>query len=316
MFMKKIIIIGAYPSTEYTEKLLLDCISSLENKGYDLMIVSHYPVPQYIQEKVNYYIFDKDNTLDPMSLSPSAWMYNDVFDVHVKGQGRVGVIVKNMLNGISFAKHLGYEYFIYMESDNVIHSDDFIKLDETVNDLYVQDKKMFFFNYKLDKSVIYESLMFGGTPELFLNKISIPIVNQYLGDVMGETTLENIFYLIFEDQSKDYVLINEPSYDFLNKSFINKITGFYICDVLKSWDDERYFLWVWNIGITKDELIIVINDERIINLSPGYWHYDFLNENEVYSLSMSYGEFTDSKEFIVNETTKDYIKSKGFIKLK
>lgn len=316
MLMKKIIIIGAYPSTEYTEKLLLDCISSLENKGYDLMIVSHYPVPQYIQEKVNYYIFDKDNTLDPMSLSPSAWMYNDVFDVHVKGQGRVGVIVKNMLNGISFAKHLGYEYFIYMESDNVIHSDDFIKLDETVNDLYVQDKKMFFFNYKLDKSVIYESLMFGGTPELFLNKISIPIVNQYLGDVMGETTLENIFYLIFEDQSKDYVLINEPSYDFLNKSFINKITGFYICDVLKSWDDERYFLWVWNIGITRDDLIIVINDERSINLSPGYWYYDFLNENEVYSLSMSYGEFTDSKEFIVNETTKDYIKSKGFIKLK
>ncbi len=316
MVMKKIIIIGTYPSTEYTEKLLLDCIGSLENKGYDLMIVSHYPVPQYIQEKVNYYIFDKDNTLDPMSLSPSAWFYNDIFDVHVKGQGRVGVIVKNMLNGISFAKHLGYEYFIYMESDNVIHSDDFIKLDETVNDLYVQDKKMFFFNYKLDKSVIYESLMFGGTPELFLNKISIPIVNQYLGDVMGETTLENIFYLIFEDQSKDYVLINEPSYDFLNKSFINKITGFYICDVLKSWDDERYFLWVWNIGITRDELIIVINDDRIINLSPGYWHYDFLNENEVYSLSMSYGEFTDSKEFIVNETTKDYIKSKGFIKLK
>lgn len=316
MIMKKIIIIGTYPSTEYTEKLLLDCISSLENKGYDLMIVSHHPVPQYIQEKVNYYIFDKDNTLDPMSLSPSAWMYNDVFDVHVKGQGRVGVIVKNMLNGISFAKHLGYEYFIYMESDNVIHSDDFIKLDETINDLYVQDKKMFFFNYKLDKSVIYESLMFGGTPELFLNKISVPIVNQYLGDVMGETTLENIFYLIFEDQSEDYVLINEPSYDFLNKSMINKITGFYICDVLKSWDDERYFLWVWNIGVTRDELLIVINNERIINLLPGYWHYDFLNENEVYSLSMSYGEFTDSKEFIVNETTKDYIKSKGFIKLK
>lgn len=314
--MKKIIIIGAYPSTEYTEKLLLDCIGSLENKGYDLMIVSHYPVPQYIQEKVNYYIFDKDNTLDPMSLSPSAWFYNDIFDVHVKGQGRVGVIVKNMLNGISFAKHLRYEYFIYMESDNVIHSDDFIKLDETVNDLYVQDKKMFFFNYQLEKSVIYESLMFGGTPEFFLNKISIPIVNQYLGDVMGETTLENIFYLIFEVQSEDYVLINEPSYDFLNKSMINKITSFYICDVLKSWDDERYFLWVWNIGVTRDELLIVINNVRIINLLPGYWHYDFLNENEVYSLSMSYGEFTDSKEFIVNETTKDYIKSKGFIKLK
>ena len=316
MIMKKIIIIGTYPSTEYTEKLLLDCISSLENKGYDLMIVSHHPVPQYIQEKVNYYVFDKDNTLDPMSLSPSAWMYNDVFDVHVKGQGRVGVIVKNMLNGISFAKHLGYEYFIYMESDNVIHSDDFIKLDETVNDLYVQDKKMFFFNYKLDKSVIYESLMFGGTPELFLNKISIPIVNQYLGDVMGETTLENIFYLIFEDQSEDYVLINEPSYDFLNKSMINKITGFYICDVLKSWDDERYFLWVWNIGVTRDELIITINGVRTVTVMPGYWHYDFLNENEIYSLFMSYGEFTDSKEFIVDETTKDHIKSKGFIKLK
>ena len=36
---------------------------------------------------------------------------------------------------------------------------------------------------------------------------------------------DNIFYLIFEDQSEDYVLINEPSYDFLNKSIINKITS-------------------------------------------------------------------------------------------
>ena len=205
--MKKIIIIGTYPSTEYTEKLLVDCISSLENKGYDLMIVSHYPVPQHIQERVNYYIFDKDNTLDPMELSPSAWMYNDIFDVHVKGTSRVGVIVKNMLNGISFAKYLGYDYFIYMESDNIIHPDDFIKLDETINDLYVQDKKMFFFNYKLEKSFIYESLMFGGTPDLFLNKISNQIIGQHLANFMGETTLENIFYLIFENQSEDYILI-------------------------------------------------------------------------------------------------------------
>ncbi len=314
--MKKIIIIGTYPSTEYTEKLLVDCISSLENKGYDLMIVSHYPVPQHIQERVNYYIFDKDNTLDPISLSPSAWMYNEVFDVHIKGQARVGVIVKNMLNGISFANHLGYDYFIYMESDNVIHPDDFIKLDETVNDLYVQDKKMFFFNYQLESSVIYESLMFGGTPEFFLNKISNQLVNQYLIDFMGETTLERLFYLIFENQSDNYILINEPSYEFLNKSVINKITGFYICDVVKSLDDERYFLWVWNIGVTRDELIITINGVRTVTVMPGYWHYDFLNENEVYSLFMSYGEFTDSKEFIVDETTKDYIKSKGYIKFK
>lgn len=316
MFMKKIIIIGAYPSTEYTEKLLFDCIGSLENKGYDLMIVSHYPVPQYIQEKVNYYIFDKDNTLDPISLSPSAWMFNDIFDIQIKNNARVGVIVKNMLNGISFAKHLGYDYFLYMESDNIIHPDDFVKLDESINDMYVQDKKMAFFNHIADSNIIYESLIFGGTPDEFLNKISSELINQFLTDLRGETTLERLFYSIFVNQKDEYLIINEPSSYFLNKSVINKITGTYICEVIKSLNDDRYFMWVWNIGVNKNELKITINGVRTLNVMPSHWFYDLINENELYSLDIDDGEFVINKEFIIDETTKDYIKSKGFIKLK
>jgi hypothetical protein len=63
--MKKIIILDTYPSTKEHLECLNECIDRLSGKGYDLMITSHYPVPLHIQEKVDYYLFDKENTMTP-----------------------------------------------------------------------------------------------------------------------------------------------------------------------------------------------------------------------------------------------------------
>jgi len=36
----KIIIISTYPSTKYAEEILVSCINSVSNKGYDIMLLN------------------------------------------------------------------------------------------------------------------------------------------------------------------------------------------------------------------------------------------------------------------------------------
>jgi hypothetical protein len=314
--MKNIIIVGTYPSTEYNEKMLDECISALTNKGYDIMIVSHYPAPQYIQEKVQFYIFDTDNTLDPAELSPTVWMYNQSFDLHLKGNARVNVIVKNMLNGINFAKYLGYKSFIYMESDNILVSEDFDKLNGVVNNLITEEKEMFFFLHQVESNVIYESLIFGGTPDFFINKISLPVVNNYLLDYGGEITLETIFYYIFRGEEDRYITINEPSNIYLGNSVINKNSSSFFCDVVKDSDNERYVLWIWNHESNTNDVTVQVNGQYSLTIHRGHWYFDILIEDIQYTLTIQDGENSYTKQFIVNETTKEKIRQMGYIRFK
>ena len=50
--MKKIIIISSYATTPEKEKTLNECIDKVSHKGYDVMLTSHYPVPDYAQPAV------------------------------------------------------------------------------------------------------------------------------------------------------------------------------------------------------------------------------------------------------------------------
>jgi hypothetical protein len=59
--MKNIIIIGTYPNDSYKLDMLNDCINRVKPLGYDIMIVSHYPIPEEIQSKVNYVLYDSEN---------------------------------------------------------------------------------------------------------------------------------------------------------------------------------------------------------------------------------------------------------------
>jgi len=54
--MKEIVIVSCYPNTNYKERLLDECVSKLKSLNKDVLIATHYPVPEYIVKKVNYYL--------------------------------------------------------------------------------------------------------------------------------------------------------------------------------------------------------------------------------------------------------------------
>jgi len=59
--MKEIVIVSCYPNTEYKERLLNECISKLKSLNKEVLIATHYPVPDYIVKKAEYYIYDSNN---------------------------------------------------------------------------------------------------------------------------------------------------------------------------------------------------------------------------------------------------------------
>ena len=106
--MKQIIVIGTYPSSPEKEKILSECIDKLSNIGYDIMVVSHYPLPIYIQEKVKYCIYDKENLFLPFELTPSYWFGTETYHAEVFSEGHFLTCSKNMFTALNLVKALNY----------------------------------------------------------------------------------------------------------------------------------------------------------------------------------------------------------------
>lgn len=318
--MKKIIIIDAYPNTQEHIDCLNECVDRLSGKGYDLMITSHYPVPYYIQEKVDYCIFDKENILIPYNLTPYSWMTNESFYLKVNAKGHVLTICKNMHNGISMAKSLGYEFFFFMEADNLLHEEDTSLIDILRSDMYESNRKMVFFKDKKLNYNFYETLIFGGSVVYFMDKIKLPLtLEEYIewisenGSFLSES-LEISFYKKFLEK-EDFLVIDENSESFFKKSVINKYSGCdYLCVVITNNIDDRFVLFLKNFG--KKTVDFRINDMSHIT-DPGCWSYRFVENNtEISVLMYQNNEIVGRRHFSVTEENRSKFAENGFIEFK
>ena len=318
--MKKLIIIDTFPNTKEHVDCLNECVDRLAGKGYDLMVVSHYPVPSDIQKKLNYCIFDKENIPIPYNLTPYSWMSNSSFYLQVNAQGHSIAICKSMYNGISTAKNLGYDFFFFMEADNLLHDEDITLLDEMQSKMHESDRKMIFFKNKEINYDFYETLIFGGSPEYFMDNIKLPItLEEYIewlsdsGSFVSES-LEISFYKKFL-KKEDFLVIDESSENFFKKSVINKYSGSdNLCVVVTNNLNNQCILFLKNFG-TKT-VNFKVNDVDNIT-EPGCWSYRFVENNaEISVLMYQNGEIVGRRQFSVTEENKSKFKENGFIEFK
>ena len=318
--MKKIIILDTYPSTKEHLECLNECIDRLSGKGYDLMITSHYPVPLHIQEKVDYYLFDKENTMTPNELMTYIWMSTESFYLQVNPKGVIIAICRNMYNGIAHAKSLGYDFFYFMEMDNLFHEEDYSMLDELQKKMNEEEKKMIFFKNKELNYDFYETLIFGGSPTYFLENIKVPLtVDEYIkwmsdsGDFVS-VSLEETFYSKFS-KKEDFLVVDESSENYFSKSTINKYSGTdNLCEVVTNNFDDRFILFLNNFGTKSSKF--QINGSDFI-LEPGCWHYRYIeNNSEISVLIYQNNEITSRREFLVNDEKRKEFSERGFIQFR
>ena len=318
--MRKIIIISSYATTSEKEKTLNDCIDKVSNKGYDIMLTSHYPVPDYIQKKVNYCIYDSDNILLPYDISPSFWIENEQFYIEVNINSHNLTICRNMLNGIGLSRIMKYDFFFFMESDNIFSDDNFIKLDDLSNQMLINNKHLIFFKNQWisehnESHVNYETLIFGGKVNYFLDNMPLPstiieYIQMYSPNKDGLYTLilEKIFFNKLSHLEEQIFIINESSKTFFSNSIINKYFITNICDVVVSNIDNNYILFISNFSGCN--LIYEINSINK-DFFPGMWHFNGISEDTYIVVKTEDGEILDRKSFIVSEFNRDKISEKA-----
>lgn len=132
------IIISTYPDTTARKKLTKECIESFKKTGRKIILASHYPVSEDIQNLVDYYIYDANNIMIHHSYYNRFWNYNDEYEVDMNISGLTKgnqsfAAYTNLLNSFKLAKQLGFKKALFAVYDVILHADDLSKVEEIFN---------------------------------------------------------------------------------------------------------------------------------------------------------------------------------------
>lgn len=284
--MKDLIIVTSFCDTKEKLEVLRNLVNQIKTQQdfFDLMIVSHTPIPIDIVEKSNFTLYDKKNELlfdtdlrstpwfDPNNDRPILSIHTAFFNTHL-------AIWRMMIIGNSIAKNCGYKKVHHIEYDTSIK--DFSELFDNSNLLENYD------------AVTYTKFIATVDPILF------GTYQAYRTDTLHSDLLildeEGIKQMIrnSEDKSPERMLLDLLNY---RKKIItkdkkdldrggnefgmshNKISNGNTAWCLPYYDKktEKLGFVVWNMEETYEniEVQLVYNDEKIINLGvigPKHW---------------------------------------------
>jgi len=285
--MKTLIIIDTYPSSSKKYQELVDCVDSLKPTGLDILVTSHYPVGQDVQQKINYYIYDSNNLLIPSS-QRNYWG-NEHFFCEYYLPYHAPAICLNWYNGFNFAEIHGYEFVVYISSDCIFSLEDSQKLVELIEFCNENKKKGFVFNpqdwivHPCDRpeqgKFIWETLMFGFCVEDFLLHFSPPknLDSYNLLPCQGYL-LEINFYIKLQPLNKEIHVIPSGSSQFFNKSEIDLSSSVtFFCDLIKITSQEHRLIFLLLLGKNSQNMTVklFIDSQQILDnvFYPNSWFY-------------------------------------------
>jgi hypothetical protein len=120
--IKPIVIIDAFVTDKEEEGTLISFIDSIKTIGDDLLLMSNTTTSKEVQEKVDYFFYDKQNRLFAEEYSKydyvNYWTSYDWFKVsnwfpHTQNHG-LSVLI-SLFRSVKIAKELGYTHFYKME---------------------------------------------------------------------------------------------------------------------------------------------------------------------------------------------------------
>lgn len=308
--MENIIIIGTYPNEPYKEELLKECINRVKPLGFDILLVSHYPLPTYIQEMVNYVFYDKRNNLVSAKLTPKIGIKNNDFVLEISGNGHILAVSNNIVNGIKIADSMDYENFIYLEYDNIFTFDDLFKLGTLLRSTLTLKKDMFLFNHIVGRIPIYETLIFGGVVKYFMENVSLPVNEE---DLKNEAvSLERLFYAQQSNFQNNLYLIPQSSKNYFSESEINKEFNKYILKVLPSNRESKYYLFSYNL-LSKTIKLNFLQSDFIKEIPPHCWYLQEVLQETEYDIEIECDGQTKNHKLFIKPEDKIIMMDKGFI---
>lgn len=259
---KEIVVITTYPNTPEKEALLIELINNVKSFGYDVMISSHYNVPEYIQNMVNYNVIDlTDNLLykeEYQEYNVSSYIYNSNQQRYMKRSMSfnhgfsVWTLWQNAVNNLDDTKYdkihfIDYDCIIsdvrYLQNHSqMLTKHDFVFYKST--DMYEFDRvttNLFSLNYGVSVELFNRIKT---KKDLFDNKYGTSILEQILYKMLIECKY-NFVHLPSNDLHRYNTKFDMICVQDLNiTDYTDGIFGFNVY----SYDDNYDILYVKNLS--------------------------------------------------------------------
>ena len=248
---KNVVIISSYTANNTINKITLDCIKSIKNLGYDIVLTSHAPIHFDLQSEVDYVIYDKNNLLT----------YHDYYAFYNYDDNEITVnmdirteknhiyhgpaVYTNYYNGLALAQRIGYDNAICVNYDMIVKDDVFNTL---LNKL--KTKKAVFNITEAQEGFILKTFIFAININFFMSNFK-KIINEndytnWRNCVGSESNgLENMFYHTLKNNLNEMSLLDDKKfYDILSNSEIDLCSRVEYFNVLPiSGSDNQFAVW-------------------------------------------------------------------------
>lgn len=275
--IKNIFVVSTYLKNEQQISITKKCLESLKKSNIDILLVSHSDVPPDIIELCDYHIYDKNNLMCNLLVSPIAWYESDDFRCELSDTSYVNeekhhspAVYSNFFNGISFAKSLGYEKAICVNYDYILTPDlinKYIELSENKKGLFFKDNTLILTTFFIINCDFFT--------ELFKR---IEFEHEYLELIhilnASEGVLENLYFKKLMPYNDVVEIKSRSEFDEYAKetnSIIDIVMKNNNCSVLKVIDRPDLLAVVWTNSVLKtdtnckfkNDILIVTIDNKL-----------------------------------------------------
>jgi len=340
----EIFVVSTYPSTDSIINTTLDCIKSIQNNGYKVILTSHIPIPEILQNQSDYCVVDTNNVLTKHTFYNQFYWNSDLYDVNLNLQGEGNdiyhgpAVYTNYYNGASLASQLNFSKVHFLNYDYIL------KDKKGIEDISkILNKKNFYFSlhHPMEGDALYTYFFSANPKELLrvLPKISTGKEYDNLMEIYGSESngLENLFYHIFKNEGSIYkeqesVFESKSKNIFSHKDF-SRIEYFSILPT----NVPNHFAPYFYISNDKDSRIInykvyesplvfqtnSYNDnqkliiDRTLNIDQKYSFWDLIKFRNNYKICFEIfdgDKFIETKEFIIDQKYFNNLSNNGYFK--
>ena len=330
----EIFVISTHPTTDSIINTTLDCVKSIQNNGFKVILTSHIPIPPILQNQADYCIVDKNNILTKHTFYSNFYWSNDQYSVYVNLKGENNnvyhgpAVYVNYYNGAQFAKDLEINKVYFLNYDYVL------KDKKGIKDISkILDKKDFYFSkhHPQEGDALY-TYFFAANPSTLIKKLPLISTGREYDNLMEmygseSNGLENLFHHIFKNEGAIYreeeLVFKSKSKEIFSHRDFSCVEYFTILPTNKPNTFAPYFY----ISNNKDSRIIKYkvykNEELIIdrelNVDQKYSFWDLIKFEGNYRVEFNIwngDNFIETKEFIIDEEYFNNLSNNGHFEWK
>ena len=329
----EVFVISTYPATDSIIDTTLDCVKAVQANGYKVILTSHIPIPNALQQQADYCVVDKNNVLTKHTFYSNFYWSSNQYNVNLNLKGENNdvyhgpAVYTNYYNGAALATQLEFKKAYFLNYDYILKDVDGIK-----NISQILNKNNFYFgkHHPSEGDALY-TYFFACKPyslNSHLNPVSTGKEYDQLSEFYGAESngLENLFYHIFKNSGAVYReeegVFEARSKEIFDHKDFSRVEYFTILPT----NVPNHFVPYFYISNSKDsrtifyrvyknsELII----DRILNVDQKLSFWDLIRFDDEYKIEFKIqDEYTsETKEFIIDKEYFNNLSNNGHFEWK